>query len=69
MADLPLVAKAAAKAIEGKAITEATAAAAGEAAKEGAKPLSQNEYKVQQLKVAVKRAVLLAAGVKPYWEG
>jgi hypothetical protein len=29
--------------------------------------LSQNAYKVHQLKVAVKRAVLLAAGVKPYW--
>jgi xanthine dehydrogenase YagS FAD-binding subunit len=69
VAPTPLLSEAAAKAIEGKEITEATATAAGEAACEGAKPLSQNKYKVQQLKVAVKRAVLLAAGVKPYWEG
>jgi xanthine dehydrogenase YagS FAD-binding subunit len=69
VAPTPLLSAAAAKALEGKAVTEATATAAGEAACEGAKPLSQNEYKVQQLRVAVKRAVLLAAGVKPYWEG
>jgi xanthine dehydrogenase YagS FAD-binding subunit len=69
VAPTPLISEAAARAIEGKPVTEATAAAAGEAACEGARPLSQNEYKVQQLKVAVKRALLLAAGVKPYWEG
>jgi xanthine dehydrogenase YagS FAD-binding subunit len=69
VAPTPLLSEAAAKAIEGKAVTEAVAAAAGEAACEGARPLSQNGYKVQQLKVAVKRAVLLAAGAKPYWEG
>jgi xanthine dehydrogenase YagS FAD-binding subunit len=68
VAPTPLLSEAAAKALEGKQVTEATAAAAGEAAVEGARPLSQNEYKVQQLKVAVKRAVLLAAGIKPYWE-
>jgi xanthine dehydrogenase YagS FAD-binding subunit len=67
VAPTPLLSRAAAKAIVGKAVTEATATAAGEAACEGARPLSQNEYKVQQLKVAVKRAVLLAAGAKPYW--
>ena len=59
----------AAKALEGTEITEATASAAGEAAAEGAKPLTGNAYKVQLLKVAVKRAALLAAGAKPYWEG
>ena len=69
VAPTPLLSEAAAKALEGKPVTEATAAAAGEAACEGVRPLSQNEYKVQQLKVAVKRAVLLAAGFKPYWEG
>ena len=68
VAPTPLLSEAAAKAIEGKPVTEATATAAGEAAVEGARPLGQNEYKVQQLKVAVKRAVLLAAGFKPYWE-
>jgi len=69
VAPTPLQSEAAAKSLEGKPVTEATATAAGEAACEGVKPLSQNEYKVQQLKVAVKRAVLLAAGAKPYWEG
>ncbi len=67
VAPTPLLSDEAAEKIEGKEVTEATAAAAGEAACQGAKPLSQNAYKVQQLKVAVKRAVLLAAGVKPYW--
>ena len=45
-------------------MTEATASAAGEAANEGARPLSQNAYKVDVAKVAVKRAILRAAGVK-----
>ncbi len=69
VAPTPLISESAAKALEGKEITEETASAAGVAACEGAKPLSANEYKVQLLKVAVKRAVLLAAGAKPYWEG
>jgi xanthine dehydrogenase YagS FAD-binding subunit len=69
VAPTPLVSESAAKALEGKEITEAVASAAGEAAVEGARPLSQNAYKVQLLKVAVKRAALLAAGAKPYWEG
>jgi xanthine dehydrogenase YagS FAD-binding subunit len=69
VAPTPVLSDTAAKALEGKEVTEATAAAAGEAATEGVRPLSQNEYKVQLLKVAVKRAVLLAAGAKPYWEG
>jgi xanthine dehydrogenase YagS FAD-binding subunit len=68
VAPTPLLSEAAAKVLEGQPLTEATATATGEAAVEGARPLSQNEYKVQQLKVAVKRAVLLAAGFKPYWE-
>jgi xanthine dehydrogenase YagS FAD-binding subunit len=68
VAPTPLLSESAAKALEGKEITEATASAAGEAATEGARPLSQNAYKVQLLKVAVKRATLLAAGAKPYWE-
>jgi xanthine dehydrogenase YagS FAD-binding subunit len=67
VAPTPLVSESAAKALEGKPITEEAAKAAGEAAVEGARPLGQNEYKVQQTKVAVKRAVLLAAGVKPIW--
>jgi xanthine dehydrogenase YagS FAD-binding subunit len=69
VAPTPLLSEVAAKAIEGQEVTEAVASNAGDAAAEGARPLSQNAYKVQLLKVAVKRAVLLAAGAKPYWEG
>jgi xanthine dehydrogenase YagS FAD-binding subunit len=48
----------------GKTITTTTAEAAGKAAVEDAQPLSQNAYKVQLAKVAVKRALLEAAKVK-----
>jgi len=68
VAPTPLLSEAAAKAIEGKAVTEETAAAAGEAAVKGATPLAQNGYKVRLLSVAVKRALLIAAGGKKYWE-
>jgi xanthine dehydrogenase YagS FAD-binding subunit len=68
VAPIPHIAEAAAKAIEGKAITEKSASEAGEAAAEGAKPLGQNEYKVKLIAVAVKRALLTAAGAKRYWE-
>ena len=62
VAPTPWVAAGAEKWLAGKSIDEATAEAAGAAAVEGAKPLSQNEYKVQLAKVAVKRALLAAAG-------
>src|SRR6185437_2544741 len=68
VAPTPHVAEAAAKAIEGKEVNEANATAAGEAAAEGAKPLAQNAYKVKLVAVAVKRALLTAAGHKKYWE-
>jgi xanthine dehydrogenase YagS FAD-binding subunit len=68
VAPTPVVAAAAAKSLEGKAVTPETAAAAGKAATEGAKPLSQTGYKVQLIEVAVKRALLTAAGAKKYWE-
>lgn len=68
VAPTPLVSESAAKALEGKEVTEATATAAGEAACEGVRPLSQNAYKVKLLATAVKRAVLTAAGAKKYWE-
>jgi xanthine dehydrogenase YagS FAD-binding subunit len=68
VAPTPHIAAAAAKALEGKEVTEATAGAAGEAAAEGSKPLSQNAYKVKLVAVAVKRALLTAAGHKKYWE-
>jgi xanthine dehydrogenase YagS FAD-binding subunit len=64
VAPTPWEATAAEKALVGKTITAATAEAAGKAAVEGAQPLSQNTYKVQLAKVAVKRALLQAAKVK-----
>jgi xanthine dehydrogenase YagS FAD-binding subunit len=51
----------AAQALAGKPVNESTAKAAGEAALAQATPLSQNKYKVQLAKVAVKRALLAAA--------
>lgn len=68
VAPTPQVAAAAAKALDGKEVTEASAAAAGKAAAEGAKPLGQNGYKIKLIEVAVKRAALTAAGKKKYWE-
>ena len=60
---MPWNAAAAAQALAGKTIDESVAEAAGIAATQGATPLSQNDYKVQLVKVAVKRALLSAAGV------
>jgi xanthine dehydrogenase YagS FAD-binding subunit len=58
VAPVPWSARAAEKALEGKTLSEETAAAAGEAAAQGAKPLSHNGYKVQLARVCVKRALL-----------
>ncbi|MCS7270958.1 MAG: FAD binding domain-containing protein [Gemmataceae bacterium] len=68
VAPTPLLSPEAAQELEGKVVTEATAATAAAAAIQGARPLSQNGYKVPMLKAAVKRAILLAAGFKPDWE-
>jgi xanthine dehydrogenase YagS FAD-binding subunit len=68
VAPTPHVAEAAARAVQGRAITEETATAAGRAAGEGARPLGQNAYKVRLVEVAVKRALLTAAGARRYWE-
>ena len=68
VAPTPIVSAAAAKAVEGKEVNESTAAMAGKAAAESAKPLAQNGYKVKLVEVAVKRALLTAAGAKKYWE-
>ena len=57
----PVVASAAGAALAGKSISEDVAAAAGAAAAEGAMPLSGNVYKVDLVKVAVKRALLALA--------
>ncbi len=49
--------------LEGKPVDEGLAARAGEAAAEGATPLSGNAYKVPLIRTAVKRAILIAAGL------
>ena len=64
VAPTPWVAADAAKGLAGKSISADTADEAGKAAVAGATPLSQNGYKVQLARVAVKRALMAAAGVK-----
>lgn len=60
----PVHAEKASQWLAGKTITADTADQAAKAAVDGARPLSQNAYKVQLTRVAVKRALLEAAGVK-----
>ena len=62
VAPVPWRSEAAEQALIGKPISEDTAKAAGEAAVVGAKSLGRNAYKIQLARVAVKRAVLAAAG-------
>ena len=62
VAPIPWLSPDAEAALKGQAANEATAQKAAEAALRNAKPLSQNGYKVQLARVAVKRAILKAAG-------
>ena len=64
VAPIPWRSPAAEQALAGKTITGETAAAAADAALKDARPLSQNAYKVDVAKVAVKRAILRAAGIE-----
>jgi xanthine dehydrogenase YagS FAD-binding subunit len=48
--------------LAGKTVSEAVAKSAADAALQNAKPLSHNAYKVQLARVAVRRAILKAAG-------
>jgi xanthine dehydrogenase YagS FAD-binding subunit len=64
VAPTPYVAAKADQALAGKTINESVAEQIGAAAVADAKPLSQNAYKVQLAKVAVKRALLEASGRK-----
>jgi len=65
---VPVVAEAANSMLTGQtAINELVAEGAGKEAIKGAKPLGQNAYKLKLAEVAVKRALLAAAG-KKYWE-
>jgi xanthine dehydrogenase YagS FAD-binding subunit len=68
VAPTPHLAEAAGTELNNHAVTDARATAVGRTAAQGSKPLSQNAYKVRLVEVAVKRAILLAAGMKPYWE-
>jgi xanthine dehydrogenase YagS FAD-binding subunit len=61
VAPTPWVSAEAGKVLVGKTITAETAEEAAKAALAGATPLSQNAYKVQLARVAVKRALLEAA--------
>jgi xanthine dehydrogenase YagS FAD-binding subunit len=63
VAPLPWQSPEAAALVVGRSLDAELAEAAGAAAVASATPLSQNEYKVQLAKVAVKRALLLAAGL------
>ncbi|HEV3138099.1 MAG TPA: FAD binding domain-containing protein [Pirellulales bacterium] len=64
VAPTPWISTEAADSIVGMPVTYETAEAAGYAAHLTATPLTHNEYKVQLAKVAVKRAILLAAGLE-----
>ena len=61
-APVPYRARGAEAALAGKTVDEATARAAARAAMEGARPLSQNGYKVPVFETVVRRTILLAAG-------
>jgi xanthine dehydrogenase YagS FAD-binding subunit len=60
VAPVPWPSPEAEEALKGKSLTEETADAAGKAAVSKATPLSQNGYKVQLARVAVKRALMRA---------
>ncbi|HET7207208.1 MAG TPA: FAD binding domain-containing protein, partial [Terriglobales bacterium] len=62
VAPVPWVSAEAEQALAGKAINEETAAAAADAALSNATPLSHNAYKVRLAKIALRRAILKAAG-------
>ena len=62
VAPTPWVSHDAAEALVGKVVDERSAQAAGDAAVLRATPLSENDYKVQIARTAVKRAILRAAG-------
>ena len=63
VAPTPWISADAARAIVGKTVTEETATHAGIEAIAGAMALSQNGYKIELTQVAVKRAILRAAGM------
>ena len=67
VAPIPWRVEAAERVLAGKAITEQVAMEAADAAVQGAKAMTQNAYKIQIARTAVKRAIMLAAGLKGNW--
>ena len=63
VAPVPWTSASASKVLSGAKIDASLAAKCGEAATQVTRPLSGNAYKIQLVKVAVKRAVLAAAGM------
>ena len=61
VAPVPWLSPEAGQALQGHAVNEETAQKAADAALQNAKPLSNNGYKVQLARVALKRAILKAA--------
>ena len=61
VAPIPWRVQAAERVLAGKAITEAIATEAANAAVAGARPMTGNKYKIQIAKTAVKRAILAAS--------
>lgn len=64
VAPIPWTSKEAEAVLQGQTLDRVLAQKAGEAAVQGAKPLSRNRYKVQLARVAVQRALLAAAGME-----
>jgi xanthine dehydrogenase YagS FAD-binding subunit len=64
VAPIPWRTQAAERVLVGKTVTEAVATDAAGAAVEDATPMTQNRYKVQVARTAVKRAILRAAGIQ-----
>jgi xanthine dehydrogenase YagS FAD-binding subunit len=64
VAPIPWVSEEAAQALQGKAVTQATADQAAQEAVSKAKSLGHNQQKIHLARVAVKRAILAAAGGK-----
>jgi xanthine dehydrogenase YagS FAD-binding subunit len=68
VAPIPWLSEPAMQVLGDSDVTPELAAKAGEAAASNADPMLENEYKVQLVKVAVKRALLAAAGLEtPTW--
>jgi xanthine dehydrogenase YagS FAD-binding subunit len=64
VAPVPWRSEPAERALAGRTISEDTAALAADAALRDARPLSQNAYKIQVARTAVKRAILRAGGIE-----